>query len=134
MQPWSRIRLSDHWLHLEKPSPYVIFAIRGAGKSSMRIDTERHLGQFRDKVLVLKYVEFNELLSEVSKNRRLPIEYSSQKSAMGRLFSRKRYEPLNREPKMTLDDHLDYILKLGIEELYKFLTENQKEELLKGNR
>jgi hypothetical protein len=121
-------------LHLEKPSPYVIFAIRGAGKSSMRIDTERHLGQFRDKVLVLRYVEFNELLSEVSKNRRLPMEYSSQKSALGRLFSRKRYETLSREPKMTLDDHLDYILKLGIEELYKFVTENQKEDLLKANR
>ena len=32
-------------LHIEKPSPYVIFAIRGAGKSSMRIDTERYLKQ-----------------------------------------------------------------------------------------
>jgi hypothetical protein len=121
-------------LHLEKPSPYVIFAIRGAGKSSMRIDTERHLSQFRDKVLVLKYVEFNELLAEVSRVRRLPMEYASKKSSLTRLFRRKKEEVLSRDARMTLDDHLDYILKLGIEELYAYITETQKEEMLKDNR
>ena len=121
-------------LHLEKPSPYVIFAIRGAGKSSMRIDTERHLSQSRDKVLVLRYVEFNELLAEVSRVRRLPMEYASNKSGLTRLFRRKKEELLTRDARMTLDDHLDYILKLGIEELYGYITETQKEEMLKDNR
>ncbi|BBL74795.1 hypothetical protein [Methylomagnum ishizawai] len=121
-------------LHLEKPSPYVIFAIRGAGKSSMRIDTERYLRQYEDKVLVISYVEFNELLSEVSRPRRLPIEYSANKSALARIFKRKKEEPLAREAKMTLDDHLDYILKLGIEELYGHILEAHKEDMLKDNR
>ena len=121
-------------LHLEKPSPYVIFAIRGAGKSSMRIDTERHLSQFRDKVLVLKYVEFNELLSEVSRTRTLPLEYASKKSGLLKVFKRKKEEILGRESRMTLDDHLDYILKLGIEELYGYITDVQKLEMLKDDR
>jgi hypothetical protein len=121
-------------LHLEKPSPYVIFAIRGAGKSSMRIDTERYLRQHKDKVLVISYVEFNELLSEVSRPRRLPIEYSANKSALARIFKRKKEEPLPREPRMTLDDHLDYLLKLGIEELYEHIVESRKEDMLRDNR
>jgi hypothetical protein len=41
---------------------------------------------------------------------------------------------LIRESKITLDDHLDYLLKLGIEELYRYITEAQKEEMLKDNR
>lgn len=121
-------------LHLEKPSPYVIFAIRGAGKSSMRIDTERYLRQHQDKVLVISYVEFNELLSEVSRPRRLPIEYSANKSALARIFKRKKEEPLPREPRMTLDDHLDYLLKLGIEELYDHIVDSRKEDMLRDNR
>ncbi|CAL1241167.1 hypothetical protein [Candidatus Methylocalor cossyra] len=121
-------------LHLEKPSPYVIFAIRGAGKSSMRIDTERYLRQYRDKVLVLEYVEFNELLSETYKIRRLPLEYAADRSILGRLFRRKKEETLVRESKITLDDHIDYILKLGIEELYGYIREANKEEMLRDNR
>jgi hypothetical protein len=121
-------------LHIDKPTPYVIFAIRGAGKSSMRIDTERFLSQHRDKVLVISYVEFNELLAEVSRPRRLPLEYSSNRSTLARVFKRKREEPLSRESRITLDDHLDYILKLGIEELYEAICEAQKEDMLKDNR
>ncbi len=121
-------------LHLEKPSPYVIFAIRGAGKSSMRIDTERYLRQYQDKVLVIGYVEFNELLSEVSRPRRLPMEYSANKSVLARIFKRKKEEPLARESKITLDDHLDYLLKLGIEELYGHILESRKEDMLRDNR
>jgi hypothetical protein len=121
-------------LHIEKPSPYVIFAIRGAGKSSMRIDTERYLRDYQDKVLVISYVEFNELLSEVSRPRRLPLEYSATGSMLARIFKRKKEEALAREPRMTLDDHLDYILKLGIEELYGHICAAQKEDMLKDNR
>jgi hypothetical protein len=121
-------------LHIERPSPYVIFAIRGAGKSSMRIDTERYLNQYRDKVLVISYVEFNELLAEVSRPRRLPLEYASNKSALTRIFKRKKEEALSRESRITLDDHLDYILKLGIEKLYSAICEAQKEDMLKDNR
>jgi hypothetical protein len=120
--------------HIEKPSPYVIFAIRGAGKSSMRIDTERYLNDYRDQVLVISYVEFNELLAEVAKPRSLPLEYASDKSALTRFFKRKKEIPLSRDPRMTLDDHLDYILKLGIEELYRTISETPKEDLLKNNR
>jgi hypothetical protein len=121
-------------LHIEKPSPYVIFAIRGAGKSSMRIDTERYLNEYRDKVLTIAYVEFNELLAEVARPRRLPMEYSMNKSALTRILKRKKEEVLGREAKITLDDHLDYILKLGIESLYNSIREDGKEEMLKDNR
>lgn len=121
-------------LHLEKPTPYVIFAIRGAGKSSMRIDTERYLRQNEDKVLVISYVEFNELLSEVSRARSLPLEYSAKRAFLGGIFRRKKQEPLPRAPRMTLDDHLDYILKLGIEELYEHICEAKLEDMLKDNR
>ncbi|MGZ8243126.1 hypothetical protein [Methylomagnum sp.] len=121
-------------LHIEKPSPYVIFAIRGAGKSSMRIDTERYLNEYRDKVLAIPYVEFNELLAEVSRARRLPMEYAMGKSALTRIIKRKKEELLPREGKLTLDDHLDYILKLCIEALYDAIREAQKEDMLKDNR
>lgn len=121
-------------LHLEKPTPYVIFAIRGAGKSSMRIDTERYLRQFRDKVLVIEHTEFNELLSEVSRPRKLALEYSAKKNGLGRIFLRKKEELLPRENKISLDDHLDYLLKLGIEELYNNICEANKEDMLKDNR
>ncbi|BBA37504.1 hypothetical protein sS8_5587 [Methylocaldum marinum] len=121
-------------LNLDKPSPYVIFAIRGAGKSSMRIDTERYLTQYEEKVLVIRYVEFNELLSEVTKVRRLPAEYSPRKPGLAKVFRRRKEEVLIRESKITLDDHLDYLLKLGIEELYRSITESQKEDMLKDNR
>jgi hypothetical protein len=121
-------------LHLEKPTPYVIFAIRGAGKSSMRIDTERYLSQFTDKVVVIKYAEFNELLAEVARPRRLPVEYAPGKSPLARIFKRKKTELLARESRITLDDHLDYILKLGIEELYANICAARKEEMLKDNR
>jgi len=73
-------------LHIDKPSPYVIFAIRGAGKSSMRIDTERYLNDYRDQVLVISYVEFNELLAEVARPRHLPLGYASDKSALTRFL------------------------------------------------
>lgn len=121
-------------LHIEKPSPYVIFAIRGAGKSSMRIDTERYLSQYREQVLTISYSEFNELLAEVSRVRKLPIEYAANKSAMARMFKRHKEETLTRESRITLDDHLDYILKLGIEKLYDAICEAQKEEMLRDNR
>lgn len=121
-------------LHIERPSPYVIFAIRGAGKSSMRIDTERYLDQYRDKVLTISYVEFNELLAEVSRVRRLPLEYSANKSMMTRVFKRKKEEVLGRDSRITLDDHLDYILKLCIEKLYRSIREDQKEDMLADNR
>lgn len=121
-------------LHIDKPSPYVIFAIRGAGKSSMRIDTERYLNDFRDQVLVISYVEFNELLAEVARPRNLPFEYASEKSALARLLRGKKEIPLGRDNRMTLDDHLDYILKLGIEELYRTITNTPREDLLKNNR
>ena len=121
-------------LHIERPSPYVIFAIRGAGKSSMRIDTERYLDEYRDKVLTISYVEFNELLAEVARPRRLPMEYSPNKSALARLLKRKKEETLARDSRMTLDDHLDYILKLGIEKLYQYICADQKEDLLADNR
>lgn len=121
-------------LHIDKPTPYVIFAIRGAGKSSMRIDTERYLNDYRDQVLVISYVEFNELLAEVARPRSLPLEYAADKSALARFFKRKREIPLAREARITLDDHLDYLLKLGIEELYETIADTPREDLLKDNR
>jgi hypothetical protein len=121
-------------LHIDKPSPYVIFAIRGAGKSSMRIDTERYLNDYRDQVLVISYVEFNELLAEVARPRNLPLGYASDKSALTRFFKRKKQIPIPRDPRMTLDDHLDHILKLGIEELYRTIADTPREDLLKNNR
>ena len=121
-------------LHIDKPSPYVFFAIRGAGKSSMRIDTERYLNDYRDQVLVISYVEFNELLAEVARPRSLPLEYAADKSALVRLLKRKKEIPLVRSPKMTLDDHLDHLLKLGIEELYRTIANTPREDLLSDNR
>ena len=121
-------------LHIDKPTPYVIFAIRGAGKSSMRIDTERYLNDYRDQVLVISYVEFNELLAEVARPRTLPLEYASDKSALTRFLKGRKEIPLVRESKITLDDHLDYILKLGIEELYRTIVNTPREDLLKNNR
>jgi len=121
-------------LHIDKPSPYVIFAIRGAGKSSMRIDTERYLNDYRDQVLVIPYIEFNELLAEVARPRSLPLEYASDKSALARFFKRKKEIPIARNPRITLDDHLDYLLKLGIEELYRTISDTPREDLLKNNR
>ena len=121
-------------LHIQKPSPYVIFAIRGAGKSSMRIDTERYLNDYRDQVLVISYVEFNELLAEVARPRSLPISYAADKSALTRLFRGRREIPLSRDTRITLDDHIDYILKLGIEELYHTISDTPREDLLKDNR
>ena len=121
-------------LHIEKPTPYVIFAIRGAGKSAMRIDTERYLNDYRDQVLVISYAEFNELLAEVSRPRSLPFEYAAEKSALARFFTRKKEIPLPRDSRINLDDHLDYILKLGIEELWKTISDTPKEDLLRDNR
>ena len=121
-------------LHIERPSPYVIFAIRCAGKSSMRIDTERYLNEYRDKVLTIAYTEFNELLAEVARPRQLPMEYSMNKSILTRVIKHKKEETLARASKITLDDHLDYILKLGIEALYHSIREDGKEEMLKDNR
>lgn len=121
-------------LHLEKPSPYVIFAIRGAGKSTMRIDTERYLEQHAERVLTIKYVEFNELLSEITKPRYLPADFSNKKAGWLKAVFSRREELLPRNEKMTLDDHLDYLLKLGIEELYDYICEVKKEDMLKDDR
>ena len=121
-------------VHIENPTPYVIFAIRGAGKSSMRIDTERYLNDYRDQVLVISYVEFNELLAEVARTRNLPLEYAFDRSAITRLFKGKKEIPLTRDAKITLDDHLDMILKLGVEELFKTIVDTPREDLLKNNR
>ncbi len=121
-------------VHIENPTPYVIFAIRGAGKSSMRIDTERYLNDYRDQVLVISYVEFNELLAEVARTRNLPLEYAFERSAVTRLLKGKKEIPLTRDTKTTLDDHLDMILKLGVEELYKTIIDTPREDLLKNNR
>ena len=122
-------------LHIDKPTPYVIFAIRGAGKSSMRIDTERYLNDHRDQVLVISYVEYNELISEVQRPRSLPLEYASDRSALTRLLKARKEIPLPRqESRITLDDHLDHILKLGIEELYRTIANSPREDLLKDNR
>ena len=120
-------------LQLEKPSPFVVFGIRGAGKSSMRIDAEHFLGQFREKVMVLKYVEFNELLSEKSKSKKIPPDYALGRGIFSRLFRRKKTEVLRLEKKITLDDHLDYILRLGIEELYRYLMDYKKEDVLRAS-
>lgn len=119
--------------HIEKPSPYVIFGIRGAGKSSMRIHAEQYLNQFKDKVLVISYAEFNELLSEKLKTRRIPRDYSPELSRSSRFFGRKD-EVLSRDIEMTLDDHLDYILKLAIENLYSYIIETGKEEMLRDEQ
>lgn len=121
-------------LHIEKPSPYVIFAIRGAGKSSMRIDTERYLQNYQEQVLTVSYVEFNELLAETSRVRKLPLDYSPNKSVLARVFMRHREETLARDNRITLDDHLDYILRLGIEELYQAMFRMEKEEMLRDNQ
>jgi len=121
-------------LQLEKPSPFVIFAIRGAGKSSMRIDAERFLAQFRDKVMVLRYVEFNELLSEKTKSKTISPDYVLGRGFLSRLFRRKRAEIVPPDRKITLDDHLDYILRLGIEELYRYLMDHNKENILKASQ
>ncbi len=121
-------------LHIDKPTPYVIFAIRGAGKSSMRIDTERYLNDYRDQVLVIAYTEYNELISEVQRPRSLPLEYASDRSAITRFLKGKKEIPLPRsESRITLDDHLDHILKLGIEELYRTVANTPREDLLKSN-
>ena len=113
-------------LSLEKPNPLVVFGIKGAGKSSIRRDLEIFLTAHTDKAITLSYNDFNDLLSE--KNR------GYKEIPAGKLFSEPTYQ---QNSQISLNDHLDNILRLGIEKLYKEhlskLDNPHSYNLIKGN-
>lgn len=95
-------------LSFERPTPFVVFGTKGSGKTSIRRDLQRFLTAHKDRVLTLSYTEFNDLLSEKGKGQKtIPADS---------LFSAPRIQA-NHE--ITLSDHLDNILRLGIETLYR---------------
>ncbi len=110
----------------DTPTPYVIFGIRGSGKSAMRIFAEKALKKYNKEnpskeILIIKYIDFNELLSEKKKPRKIP-----KKVRRFVFFSRIEYQGHeNRE--ITLDDHLDNILKLGIESFMEHIDKKIKD-------
>lgn len=95
-------------LSFEQPSPFVVFGTKGSGKTSIRTDLQRFLATHKDRIITLSYTDFNDLLSEKNKGQKIIPSMS--------IFSQPVVQ-LNHA--ITLSDHLDNILRLGIEELYK---------------
>ena len=95
-------------LSFDQLSPFVVFGTKGSGKTSIRTDLQRFLAAHKEKIITLSYTDFNDLLSEKNKGQKI-IPSSS-------IFSQPVVQ-LNHT--ITLSDHLDNILRLGIEELYK---------------
>lgn len=106
-------------LSLEKPNPLVVFGIKGSGKSSIRRDLEKFLSNNNDKVITLSYTNFNDLLKEKNKGKKIIPSRS--------FFSS---ETSQKNSRITLCDHLDNILRLGIEKLFNdYLSILDKSEI-----
>lgn len=100
-------------LSFDRPTPFVVFGTKGSGKTSIRTDLQRFLATHKDQTITISYTEFNDLLGEKNKGHKAIPPKS--------IFSQPVIQ-LNSD--ITLSDHLDNILRLGVEELYKEYLSN----------